>query len=141
MTLIDELKVINYSIIDCMKTKGISLKKNMLIKEILKDEACFFKMEKKEAIVVLKNLKVSDDMIEETYKKLTDSNEFYRLCNTGIINENEKDLKIKYDFYNNNPVMSERKHNKQYSALIEIKKEKWYKKFFDFFRNIFMKNK
>ena len=57
MTLIDELKVINYSIIDCMKTKGISLKKNMLIKEILKDEACFFKMEKKEAIVVLKNLK------------------------------------------------------------------------------------
>lgn len=141
MTLIDELKVMNYSIIDCMKAKGISLKKNILIKEILKDEACFFKMEKKEAIVVLKNLKVSDDMLEETYKKLTDSDEFYRLCNTGIINENEKDLKIKYDFYNNVPFMSERKHCKQESALVEIKNEKWYKRFFAFFRDLFMKSK
>ena len=32
MTLIDELKVINYSIIDCMKTKGISLKNIIQLK-------------------------------------------------------------------------------------------------------------
>ena len=141
MTLIDELRVMNYSIIDCMSAKGISLKKNILIKEILNDEACFFKMEKKEAMVVLKNLKVSDYMLEETYKKLTDSNEFYRLCNTGKINQNEKNLKIKYDFYNNNLFESERKHCKQESALVEIKNEKWYKRLFVFFRDLFIKSK
>ena len=53
MTLIDELKVMNYSIIDCLKVKGISIKKNDLIKEILKDEACFFKMKKEEAMNLL----------------------------------------------------------------------------------------
>lgn len=101
MTLFDELKVMNYSIIDCLKVKGISAKKNELIKEILKDEACFFKMEKKEAFVVLRNLKVSDNMLEETYKKLTSRQEFYRLYNAGKINENDKEIKIKYEVYNN----------------------------------------
>jgi len=139
MTLIEELKVMNYSIIDCMKAKGIILKRNMLIKEILKDEACFFKMEKKEAIVVLKNLKVSDGMIEDTYQKLTDRSEFYRLCNSGIINQNEKSLKIRYNIDNNVLFKQERKQSKQESALIEIKNEKWYKRFFSLFRNLFIK--
>ena len=134
MTLIDELKVMNYSIIDCLKVKGISIKKNDLIKEILKDEACFFKMKKEEAFVVLKNLRVSNDMLEETYKELTNKKEFYRLYNEGIINENDKDLKIKYDMYNSNLFKSEIQNiKKEEVALVEVKEEKWYKKLFAFF--------
>lgn len=140
MTLIDELKVMNYSIIDCLKAKGISIKKNELIKEILKDEACFFKMEKEEAFVVLKNLKVSDDMLEETYKELTSKQEFYRLHNEGKINENDKDLKIKYEIYNNNLFRSGvQEPQKDERALVEVKEEKWYKKLFNLFRKIFTK--
>ncbi|MCR5145804.1 MAG: hypothetical protein K6B70_00415 [Clostridia bacterium] len=140
MTLIDELKVMNYSIIDCLKVKGISVKKNELIKEILKDEACFFKMEKEEAFVVLKNLKVSDDMLEETYKELTSKQEFYKLYNDGKINEKDKDLKIKYEIYNNNLFKSKvQEPQKDELALVEVKVEKWYKKVFDFFRNLFKK--
>lgn len=140
MTLIDELKVMNYSIIDCLKVKGISIKKNELIKEILKDEACFFKMEKEEAFVVLKNLKVSDDMLEETYKELTSKQEFYRLNNEGKINENDKDLKIKYENYNNNLFRTEvQEPKKDELALVEVKEEKWYQRLFSFFRNIFKK--
>lgn len=140
MTLIDELKVMNYSIIDCLKVKGISIKKNELIKEILKDEACFFKMEKEEAFVVLKNLKVSDDMLEDTYKELTNKQEFYRLYNDGKINENDKDLKIKYEVYNNNLFKSEVQDvQKEKLALIEVKEEKWYQKIIIFFRKIFKK--
>ncbi|MGN1311327.1 MAG: hypothetical protein ACI4VP_06610 [Clostridia bacterium] len=140
MTLIDELKVMNYSIIDCLKVKGISIKKNDLIKEILKDEACFFKMKKEEAFVVLKNLRVSNDMLEETYKELTNKKEFYRLYNEGIINENDKDLKIKYDMYNSNLFKSEIQNiKKEEVALVEVKEEKWYKKLFAFFKKLFKK--
>ena len=140
MTLIDELKVMNYSIIDCLKVKGISIKKNDLIKEILKDEACFFKMKKEEAFVVLKNLRVSNDMLEETYKELTNKKEFYRLYNEGIINENDKDLKIKYDMYNSNLFKSEIQNiKKEEVALVEVKEEKWYKKLFSFFKKLFKK--
>lgn len=138
MTLIDELKVMNYSIIDCLKVKGISIKKNELIKEILKDEACFFKMEREETFVVLKNLKVSDDMLEETYKELTNKKEFYRLYNEGKININDKDLKIKYEIYNSNLFKSEVQDiKKEEVALVEVKEEKWYSKLFEFFRKIF----
>lgn len=140
MTLIDELKVINYSIIDCLKVKGISLKKNELIKEILKDEACFFKMEKEEAFVILKNLKVSDDMLEDTFKELTSKQEFYRLYNDGVIDENDKDLKIKYDIYNSNLFKQEEPDvQKEEVALVDVKEEKWYKKLFTFFRKILKK--
>lgn len=140
MTLIDELKVMNYSIIDCLKAKGISIKKNELIKEILKDEACFFKMEKEEAFVVLKNLKVSDDMLEETYKELTSKQEFYKLHNEGKINENDKDLKIKYEIYNNNLFKSKVQESQKVElALVEVKEEKWYSKLFEFFRKLFRK--
>lgn len=138
MTLIDELKVMNYSIIDCLKVKGISIKKNELIKEILKDEACFFKMEKDEAFVVLKNLKVSDNMLEDTYKDLTSKQEFYKLYNDGKINENDKDLKIKYEIYNNNLFKSEIQYAKEEElALVERKKEKLISKLFGFFRKLF----
>ncbi len=140
MTLIDELKVMNYSIIDCLKVKGISLKKNELIKEILKDDACFFKMEKEEAFVVLKNLKVSEDMLEYTYKELTSKQEFYRLHNDGKINVNDEDLKIKYEIYNNNLFKTEVQNaQKEEVALVEVKAEKWYKKLFKFFRKMFAK--
>lgn len=140
MTLIDELKVVNYSIIDCLKIKGISLKKNELIKEILKDDTCFFKMEKDEAFVVLKNLKISDDMLEDTYKELTSKQEFYRLYNDGKIKENDKDLKIKYEIYNKNLFKSEVETNqKEEVALIEVREEKWYQKILLFFKRIFQK--
>lgn len=140
MTLIDELKIMNYSIIDCLKVKGISVKKNELIKEILKDEACFFKMEKEEAFVILKNLKVSDDMLKDTYKELTNKQEFYRLYNYGKINENDENLKIKYEIYNNNLFKSEVKDvQKEKLALIEVKEEKWYQKIIIFLKKMFRK--
>ena len=140
MTLIDELKLMNYSIIDCLKVKSISIKKNEIIKEILKDEACFFKMKKEEAFVVLKNLKVSDDMLEDTFKELTSKQEFYRLYNDGVIDENDKNLKIKYDIYNSNLFKQEAPNIlKEKLALIEIKEEKWYQKIITFFRKMFRK--
>lgn len=140
MTLMDELKVMNYSIIECLKVKGINVKKNELIKKILKDEACFFKMDKQEAFVVLKNLKVSDDMLEDTYNELTNKQKFYSLYNEGKINENDENLKIKYEIYNNNLFEAEVKDiQKEKSALIGVKEEKWYKKIITFFKNIFRK--
>ena len=141
MTLMDELKIMNYSIIDCLKAKGINTKKNELIKEILKDETCFFKMEKEEALVVLKNLKVSDNMLEETYKKLIDRQEYYRLYNIGKINENDKDLKIKYEKYNNALFETEIKSDNNKKNLIGVKQEKFYKKIIVFFKKLFIKDK
>ena len=141
MTLIDELKVMNYSMIDCLKGKGISVKKNELIKEILKDEACFFKMNKEEALIVLRNLNVSNEMLEETYKKLIDRQEYYRLFNAGKIDVNDKDLKIQYEQWRNS-IFEEKKYNSyKEESLIEIKNEKLFKRIFNFFRKFFKKNK
>lgn len=141
MTLIDELKVMNYSMIDCLKGKGISVKKNELIKEILKDEACFFKMNKEEALIVLRDLNVSNEMLEETYKKLIDRQEYYRLFNAGKIDVNDKDLKIQYEQCRNS-IFEEKKYNSyKEESLIEIKNEKLFKRIFNFFRKFFKKNK
>lgn len=134
MTLIDELKVMNYSIIDCLKNKGASVRRNEIIKEILKDETCFFRINKDQAFVILKNLKVSDDKLEDTYLELTSRQEFSRLFNNGKINQNDKSLKISYKIYDDNIFIN---NNINQTALIEVKEDNLFMKIKRFLKVIF----
>lgn len=140
MTVFDELKLMNYSIIDYLKTTGASIGKNELIKEIFKDEACFFKMAKKEAFFVLKTLKVSDNMLEDTYMKLVNKQEYNRLFNAGKINEDDEELKIKYERVKDEFANDLTQNHMNILPVIHYKEQSWYKKLFYTIKNLFKKN-
>lgn len=98
MTKLKEIELMNETMIAYLQKLEISSERNEIIKQILKDEACFFKMEKEDAHMVLKEVGVSNH-IEEIYAGLISREEFYRLQQSGKINEDD-DLKIKYEAYN-----------------------------------------
>ena len=140
MTVFDELKLMNYSIIDYLKTTGASIGKNELIKEIFKDEACFFKMAKNEAFFVLKTLKVSDNMLEDTYMKLVNKQEYNRLFNAGKINEDDEELKIKYERVKDEFANDLTQNHMNILPVVHYKEQSWYKKLFYTIKNLFKKN-
>lgn len=102
MTIIEELKLMNYTKIDYLKELKKDYTRNKLIKELLKDEACFFKMNKEDAYLILQDIGVSANNLEETYSKLISTDEFYRLVRENKIQENDNEIKIKYKKYNSN---------------------------------------
>ncbi len=98
----NELKVIdimNETIIELSKEKNANCDENLKIKQYLEDEAFFFKIDKSKAFDILQKVGVKQDMLENVYKKLTAQNVFYDLLYKGKINENDKDLVVKYETY------------------------------------------
>lgn len=98
MTKLKEIELMNETMIAYLQMIGMSSERNEIIKQILKDEACFFKMEKQDAYMILKEVGVSKH-IEEIYVGLISREEFYHLQQSGKIHEDD-DLKIKYEAYN-----------------------------------------
>ncbi len=98
MTKLKEIELMNETMIAYLQMIGMSSERNEIIKQILKDEACFFKMEKQDAYMILKEVGVSKH-IEEIYAGLISREEFYHLQQSGKIHEDD-DLKIKYEAYN-----------------------------------------
>ena len=99
----DEFKMIdvmNEAMLKLLKDKNADYEINMKIKELLQDEAIFFKIGKSKAFVILQNVGVKQDKLEEVYKKLTTSNKFYDLLNIGKLKADDESLVVKYDTYN-----------------------------------------
>ncbi|MBQ3408371.1 MAG: hypothetical protein IJH12_04105 [Clostridia bacterium] len=71
MTIIDELKLMNYTKIDYLKALGKDYKKNDLIRQFLKEESCFSKVSKEDALLVLRSIGVSERNLEKTYMEVT----------------------------------------------------------------------
>lgn len=98
----DEFKVItimNEAMIEVLKETNQNDDRNIRIKEALKDEALFFKINKSEAYEILKNVGIKQDKVETVYKKLTDANIFYDLLQKGKIMKDDEDLVIRYEKY------------------------------------------
>ena len=70
-----------------------------MIKNLLKDEAVFFKIDKSKAYEILKNVGVKQEQLENVYKKLISSDVFYDLLNRKIIKKDDKNILIKYTIY------------------------------------------
>lgn len=90
------IKVMNEATLRALKEKNGDYSKNKKIKEILEDEACFFKMSKEAAFSVLFYSGVNTDKLEETYKKVIAKDRFDRLVTAGKINIDDEKLIIKY---------------------------------------------
>lgn len=100
---LSEFKVIvvmNEAMLKLLKDKNKDYSVNLKIRKGLEDELLFFKINKKEAVEILKNVGVKQENIENVYKKLISPNEFYTLLNRGKIDINDTNLIIKYDTYN-----------------------------------------
>lgn len=102
MTILEELKLMNYTKIEYLKECGSNYKRNYLIKELLKDEACFFKMKKEDSFLILQDIGVNLQSIQETYSKLISIDEYYRLLNNNKIKEDDNEIIIRYKKYDSN---------------------------------------
>lgn len=93
------IDVMNEAMLNLLKNKNTNYEKNMKIKEYLKDEALFFKINKLNAYEILLNVGVKQEQLENVYKKLTSSDVFYDLLNRGKINADDDNLIVRYNVY------------------------------------------
>lgn len=100
--------VMNEAMLKLLKDKNKDYNVNLKIRKKLEDEALFFKINRIEAIEILKNVGVKQEKIENVYKKLVSPNEFYTLLNRGKININDTKLIIKYDTYNSDDLFKKK---------------------------------
>ena len=63
------IDVMNEAMLKVLKEKNADYEKNLMIKNLLKDEAVFFKIDKSKAYEILKNVGVKQEQLENVYKK------------------------------------------------------------------------
>ena len=98
----NEFKVIvimNEATLEILKKKNFDYSLNQKIKKYLKDESCFFKINKQTAYKILKVVGVKQEQIENVYKKLIAPDMYYDLLNKGKISTEDNNIIIKYDNY------------------------------------------
>lgn len=107
----NEFKVIiimNEAMLKLLKDKNSNYDENIKIRKYLEDETIFFKISKKEAYTILKNVGVKQEKLEDVYKKLTSQNMFYDLVNRGKIKKDDKSIIIKYTLYDKEDIFKKR---------------------------------
>ncbi len=109
MNQLSELRLINDSNIIYLKKINRSYKRNEIIKNILNDETCFFKMNKNDAYMILKDIGILDNQIDTIYQKLISSDEFYNLYNCKKIDLNDEELIIQYPIHNVDEIFENKK--------------------------------
>lgn len=99
MTQLNEVKIMNDTMILYLRKLGMSYKRNEIIKKILEDEACFFKMNKEDAYVILNDVGIQNENIDNVYSKLISNDLYYDLYKHGKIDENNDELVVRYKIY------------------------------------------
>ena len=119
MTQLSELRLINDSNILYLKKINRSYKRNEIVKNILDDEACFFKMNKNDAYIILQEIGILGEQIDIIYQKLISSDEFYKLFKSKKIDLNDKDILIKYPIYDTDDLFKNKKVDKYNDKSIQ----------------------
>ena len=83
--MLENLREINLAYLKLYQSVEIPemLQKYLLIQNILKDEACFFKISKEQAMFILDNLSIKDK--ELIYEQLISTKEYHRLVEKGLL--------------------------------------------------------
>ena len=119
MVQLNDLKIMNETMIAYLKKIGMNNQRNEIIQEIFKDEACFFKMDKDDAYLILHDIGIKEN-IEIIYSELISNDVFYDLYKRGKIQENDKELVIKYQIYDVNKLFKDNKNNEGFEKDIAI---------------------
>ena len=69
--MLEKLRLINNKFLE-IKTDENELKKQQLIKKVLNDDKCFFKMNVEQAYAILRDLDFSKEELKEIYSELID---------------------------------------------------------------------
>ena len=69
--MLEKLRHINDKFLE-IKTDNDELKKHQLIRKILNDDKCFFKMSVEQAYAILRDLDFSEEELKEIYSELID---------------------------------------------------------------------
>lgn len=69
--MLEKLRHINDKFLE-IKTDNDELKKHQLIRKILNDDKCFFKMNVEQAYAILRDLDFSEEELKEIYSELID---------------------------------------------------------------------
>ncbi len=109
MLQIQSIRLMNESQIAYLKQLGKDSRRNEIIKKILEDDACFFKIKKEDACLILEDIGVSNDKINSIYAQLTSYDNYFELKNSGKIDEKDESLVIKYEDYNPNKLFKNTK--------------------------------
>lgn len=110
--MVDELKVIavmNEAMLKLLKSKNANYDDNIKVREYLKDEALFFKINKTNAYKILQSVGVKQEQLENVYTKLISPKVFYNLLDKGKIKKDDNSLVIKYKIYNNDDLFKKSK--------------------------------
>ena len=145
MTQLNEIKIMNDTMIVYLKKMGVNYQRNEIINKIFADDACFFKMPKEDALLILDTVGVKDN-IEEIYSDLVSRDIYYDLYQKGKINENDKELVIKYEIYDsanlfktkNTAQMNFENTNKD-ASIINVTKRNFFQRLFDKIKSLFTK--
>jgi len=73
--MLENLIEVNNNIINQTKDEG-KKKKHLLIKKLLADKQCFFKMDIETSYAILRELNIPEENIKNTYSKLIDPSKF-----------------------------------------------------------------
>ena len=106
MVTIKQLYLMNNSTILYLKNKGRNFGRNQLIKEILKDETYFFKLNKEDAYSILEDIGIAKNKIESVYSDLISKNNYYYLQQAGKIKDIDPEIKIRYEKYDPNSLFN-----------------------------------
>lgn len=91
------IKVMNEATLRLKKSKNEDFSINDKIKQLLQDEAIFFKIKKEIALKTLISVGVNKEKLEETYQKLIAKSIYDNLIKKGKINPQINNLIVKYN--------------------------------------------
>lgn len=88
--------IMNEAKIKLAKEKDTSYDANLQIRELLKDRAYFYKINKEDAYKILRSVGVLEEMLPETYVKLVNREIYDNLVISRKLNPNDSDIIIKF---------------------------------------------
>ena len=134
---IDEIRMMNDTMILYLEKMGENTERNEIIKKILQDDACFFKMDKLDACDILEDVGIKKEKILGTYNELISANVFYKLKKAGKISE--LDSKISFENQGSVDVFKDKRKEpiKQEFKLAEIKKDGFFVKLLHIIKSFF----
>ena len=93
------INIMNETNIDYKVRNKIDYNINIDIRNMLKDEAIFFKIAKPRAYQLLEALEIKKEKIDKVYEELISKKIFYNLLHNRKIDINDNNLLIKYPTY------------------------------------------
>lgn len=124
MVSVRELNLMNETMLIYLKNFGKSTNRNEIIRNILKDEACFFKVDKEDAYIILEDIGIQKNQILNTYLELTSNDEYIKLKSAGKIKDEEAKQTFTNEIFRNK---REAEIINTSNKLVEYKENLWTK--------------